>query len=87
MTEQPQRQTSDDRRIIPATSNGLEEAVGRALCDLIGVPQDDLVQGATGAWWRQWDYVAMHKGTALLASLNAAGFDVVKMEAANAERA
>ncbi len=81
------QETTDGRRVVRPAADPLQEAVGRALCGLFGLPPDELVRGVTGAYWTQWDYVALHQGTTLLASLNAAGFDVLPMEAAHADAA
>jgi hypothetical protein len=65
------------RRIVsPPRDNPRHEAIGRALCALYKIHPDELVQGVTGSWWTQWDYVGLHRGSDLLHELDKYGFTV-----------
>ncbi len=72
------------RRLTPPSTDPRTQAIGRAICTLLDLNPDAVVQGVTGAMWVQWDLVALHRGKQFQAALAGAGFAVVPREATSA---
>jgi hypothetical protein len=72
------------RRLTPPSTDPRTQAIGRAICTLLDLNPDAVVQGVTGAMWVQWDRVALHRGKQFQAALTGAGFAVVPVKPTSA---